>query len=140
MSPPFVEWDESGKTLPDQLRDGDIAAAVMGADLPRDPEFVAVLADHAAADRAWHERHGWVPVNHMVVVRADIAEAEPEAVRAAYRLIKQAATSAPATLFGTAALREPLAFIEEEARRQALLPHPVDIDELLEPAWRILGE
>jgi 4,5-dihydroxyphthalate decarboxylase len=140
LSPPFVEWDHSGKSLPDQLRDGDIAAAIMGADLPRDPEFVPVLADHEAADRAWHDRHGWVPINHMVVVRADVAEAEPEAVRAAYGLIKEAAAGAYGSLFGTEALRGPLAFIAEEARRQELLPYPVDIDELLDPAWRILGE
>lgn len=140
LSPPFVEWDYSDKSLPDQLRDGDIAAAIMGADLPKDPDFVPVLTDHEAADRAWYRRHGWVPINHMVVVRADLAEAEPEAVRAAYRLIKGAAAGVPGTLFGTERLREPLAFIEEEARRQALLPHPVDVDELLEPAWRMLGE
>jgi 4,5-dihydroxyphthalate decarboxylase len=140
LAPPFVEWDHSAKTLPDQLRDGDIAAAIMGADQPKDPEFVPVLADHEAADRAWYRRHGWVPINHMVVVRADVAEAEPEAVRTAWRLLRDAAAGATGTLFGTEALRGPLVFIEEEARRQALLPIAVDVDELLEPAFRILGE
>jgi len=140
VPPPFVTWDRSGKSLPDRLRDGELAAAIMGADLPKDPEFVPVLADHAAADRAWHERHGWVPINHMAVVRADVAAVEPEAVRAAWRLLREAADGAYGTMFGTSALREPLLFIEEEARRQGLLPRPVDVDELLEPAWRLLGE
>ncbi|OJY63576.1 MAG: hypothetical protein BGP16_01480 [Sphingobium sp. 66-54] len=139
-APPFVEWDDSGKTLPDQLRDGDIAAAIMGADLPESQEFVPVLTDHAAADRAWHDRHGWMPINHMVAVRADIAARQPDAVRAAWRLIREAAAGATGTLFGTDAVRGPLVYIEEEARRQGLLPHPVDVDALLEPAFRLLGE
>jgi len=139
-APPFVEWDDSGKTLPDQLRDGDIAAAVMGADLPKDPEFVPVMTDHIAADRAWYDHHGWVPINHMVVVRADVAAQQPEAVRAAWRLMREAAAGTTGTLFGTEAVRGPLVYIEEEARRQGLLPHPVDVDAVLEPAFRLLGE
>jgi len=140
LAPSFVERDESGKTLPDQLRDGGIAAAIMGADLPESAEFVPVLADHEASDRAWYARHGWVPINHMVVVRADLAATQPKAVRAAWRLIRAAAAGATGTLFGTDAVREPLAYIEGEARRQGLLPHPVDVDALLEPASRLLGE
>src|SRR5690606_32928128 len=106
--------------------------AIMGADLPKDPEFVPVLTDHVAADRAWHDCHGWMPINHMVVDRADVAARQPEAVHAAWQRIREGAAGAAGTLFGTDAVRGPLVYIEEEARRQGLLPHPVDVDALLE--------
>jgi 4,5-dihydroxyphthalate decarboxylase len=118
----------------------------MGADLPKDPEFVPVLPDHRAADRAWYERHGFMPINHIVMVRADMAEKAPEAVRAAYGLIERALArpQSPAgeprqTLVGIEAVRAPLAFIIEEMRRQELLPSMIDVDALLEPARRLLG-
>lgn len=143
--PTFVHHDDSGKSLPDQLRDGDIDAAILGNDLPKGAEFAPVIPDHAAMDRAWYDRHGFMPINHMIVATRAVVEAMPRAVAACYELARKAAAETrrepdalDPTLFGIEALRAPLSFIIEECRRQALLEKPLDVDDLLQPAARIL--
>lgn len=143
--PPFVHHDGSGKSLPDQLRDGDIDAAILGNDLPRGDEFAPVIPDHAAVDRAWYDRHGFMPINHMIVATRAAVERSPRAVAACYELARKAAADTrqesgvlDPTMFGIDKLRSPLAFVIDECRRQALLAGSLDVDQLLEPAARIL--
>jgi 4,5-dihydroxyphthalate decarboxylase len=143
--PAFVIHEDSGKSLPDQLRDGDIDAAILGNDLPKGDEFVPVIPDHRAVDQAWVARHGFMPINHVVVASRAAFEAKPEALRAAYRLLREGAARAerPAgapdvTLFGLEALREPLAFIVAECLRQQLIGQRLDVDEMLAPAVALL--
>lgn len=145
LDPGFVIPDESGKSLPDQLRDGDIDAAILGNDLPKGDEFAKVIPDHRAKDEAWVATHGFMPINHMVAVRRDTFEQSPAAVRAAYKLLVQGIREAvrpegvlDPTMFGIDMLRGPLAFIIEECRRQALIPGPLDVDEVLAPAAALL--
>jgi 4,5-dihydroxyphthalate decarboxylase len=147
VDPPFVRHSDSDKSLLDQLRDGDIDAAILGNDLPKDPEFAPVIPNHRAVDLAWYKRHGFMPINHVVAVRRDLVEAQPGAIRAAYNLLHRSATEAgrPAdspdpTLFGIEALREPIAFIVEECLRQGLLPRALSVDEVLGPAESLLRE
>jgi len=73
-------------TVSELLRKGDVAAAVLG---PRavgtgTAQLVPVIPDARAAGQAWIERHGTIPVNHVVVVRDDTLRAHPEAVRSLY--------------------------------------------------------
>jgi 4,5-dihydroxyphthalate decarboxylase len=83
-------WDGSDAVkVADLLRTGDVAAAVLG---PRaigtqGVELVPVLPDAPAAAQAWIDRHGTVPVNHMVVVRDEVLESAPQAVAALYRAL-----------------------------------------------------
>jgi 4,5-dihydroxyphthalate decarboxylase len=147
VDPPFVEHAPTDKSLPDMLRDGDIEAAVLGNDLPEGDEFAPVISDHAAVDRAWHSRHGFMPINHMVVVSQDVARDMPDAVRAAYGLLKEADAEAPAptdgmkrTMFGFERLREPIQFTLDICRRQLLLPRDVSVDEVFADAQAILGD
>jgi 4,5-dihydroxyphthalate decarboxylase len=143
--PAFVIHENTGKGLIDQLRAGDIDAAILGNDLPRDDAFAPVIRDHRAVDQAWVARHGFMPINHVVAVSEEAFATKPKAVRAAYRLLRRAAAEAerPAgspdvTLFGTDALREPLRFLVEECRRQQLIQRSLDIDEILAPAEALL--
>jgi 4,5-dihydroxyphthalate decarboxylase len=139
--PAFVTHDDSGKSLPDQLRDGDIDAAILGNDLPKGDAFAPVIRDHRAADEAWVAKHGFMPINHMVAVSRAAYETQPDAVRAAYELLRQGAAEADTkgvTLFGVEALRGPLAFIIEECRRQRLITQPLDADEILAPAAALI--
>lgn len=145
--PAFVTHDESGKSLPDQLRDGDIDAAILGNDLPKGDEFVKVIPDHRERDGAWYAAHGFMPINHVVAVRREAIERSPEAVRAAYGLLVRGAKEAvrpegalDPTLHGVDALRGPLAFIIAECRRQALIPGPLDVDAILAPSAALLEE
>jgi 4,5-dihydroxyphthalate decarboxylase len=145
--PPMVEHAPTDKSLPDMLRDGDIEAAILGNDLPEGDEFEPVISDHAAVDRAWYSRHGFMPINHVVVVSQNAAREMPDAVRAAYALLKEADAEAPApadglkrTMFGFERLREPIQFTLDTCRRQLLLPREVSVDEVFAEAEAILGD
>jgi 4,5-dihydroxyphthalate decarboxylase len=147
VDPPIVEHAPTDKSLPDMLRDGDVDAAILGNDLPKGDAFAPVISDHAAADRAWYSRHGFMPINHVVVVSRDAARAAPDAVRAAYGLLKQADAEAPATtdglkrtMFGFDRLREPIQFTLDTCRRQLLLPRTLSVDEVFADAKAILGD
>jgi 4,5-dihydroxyphthalate decarboxylase len=144
--PSFVEHMSGDKSLPDMLRDGDIDAAILGNDLPKDDEFVPVISGAAAKDRAWSQQHGFVPINHMVVASGDICARDPDAVKEAYRLLLEADARTPApaqgpktTMFGFERLRAPVAWVIDACVEQGLLPRRLSVDEVFGPAEKILG-
>jgi 4,5-dihydroxyphthalate decarboxylase len=144
--PAFVELAESNKSLPDMLRDGDIDAAILGRDLPKGEEFAPVIPDAAARDHAWWQQHGFMPINHMMVVSRDASRRDPGVVQAAYDLLGQAyelnavASGTPNPLrFGFDSLREPLRWIIEACLEQGLLTRRLSLDEVLGPAAELLG-
>lgn len=71
--PPFAERAPQGATLEGMLKAGEIDAAIFGADMPADSAFRPVFDDPQAAGVAFEAAHGFVPVNHLLVARADIA-------------------------------------------------------------------
>jgi hypothetical protein len=144
--PPFVELAGSNKSLPDMLRDGDIDAAILGRDLPKGDEFAPVIPDAAARDHAWWQQHGFMPINHMMVVSRDASRRDPGAVQAAYGLLGQAyelnavPSGTPNQLrFGFDSLREPLRWIIEACLEQGLLTRRLSLEEVLGPAADLLG-
>lgn len=144
--PSFVEHLHGDKSLPDMLRDGDIDAAILGNDLPKGDEFVPVIADAAAKDRAWWRQHGFVPINHMLAASRDLCERDPQAVGEAYRLLVQANALLPVVeqaphnfVFGIHHLRAPVAWVIEACVEQGLLPRRLSLDEVFGPAEKILG-
>jgi 4,5-dihydroxyphthalate decarboxylase len=144
--PGFVEHLPGDKSLPDMLRDGDIDAAILGNDLPQGDEFFPVIADAAARDMAWWQRHRFMPINHMLVASREACRRDPEAVREAYRLLLQADRLIPAmadaprpTLFGFDSLRIPIGVVIDACVAQGLLPRRLSVDEVFGPAEDILG-
>jgi 4,5-dihydroxyphthalate decarboxylase len=147
QDPPCVEPAPKGKSLQDMLRDGDIDAAIFGNDLPQGDEFAPVIPDAAAKDRAWYDKHHFMPINHMVAVGRDTARKHPAAVAAAYRLLVEAAAAVPnpsgepsRTRFGLESLRDPIRFTIETCERQKLLPRKLTVDDVFGEAARILGD
>jgi len=145
QDPPFVEHPAHARSLLEMLHDGDIDAAIFGNDLPQGDDYVPLIADAKARDLAWAQQHGFVPINHVVAVSADICAREPAAVRAAYALLAQAEQQQPApdagprkTLCGFEALQAPLAWIIDACVEQALLPRKLSVDEVLGPAHALL--
>jgi 4,5-dihydroxyphthalate decarboxylase len=146
--PSFVHHAGAGKQLLTMLRDGEIDAAILGNDLPDGPEFKPVIDNAAAADREWYALHRYVPINHVVVVTKEVADANPQAVRAVYDLLSRGKAAVAAEnagkpdklLFGYDALRGPLeetlAFCEE----QQLLPRKLTVDEIFADSFDILGD
>ncbi len=72
------------------LIDGELDAAIYGAELPKDPRLQSLIRDPDAAAQAWYGQHGLVPVNHMVVVTEALARANPAAVAELYGCWKPA--------------------------------------------------
>lgn len=145
--PDFVEHGVDDASLPDLLREGRIAAAILGNDLPDGDEFVPVIPGTAARDEQWWREHGFMPINHMVVAGATVARDNPAAVREAYELLRRADTTVERpeglprpTLFGFDRLREPVALIVDACLEQGLLPRRLDADEVFAPAEAILGD
>ena len=144
--PAFVEHTMGEKSLPDMLRDGEIDAAILGNDLPDGDEFVPLIADAKSRDLAWSNTHGFVPINHMVVASRDCCDRDPDAVREAYNLLREADRLLPTpndgyrtTLFGFEQLRAPVEWIIDACVEQGLLPRRLGIDEVFGPAEKILG-
>lgn len=144
--PPFVMNVGKAKSLPDMLRDGDIDAAILGRDLPKGEEFVPVISDAAARDQAWWQRHGFMPINHMMVVSREAISRDPGAVQAAYALLGAAYALNPvpegtpnALRYGFESLREPIRWIIDACLEQGLLARRLSLDEVLGPATDLLG-
>jgi 4,5-dihydroxyphthalate decarboxylase len=144
--PPNVEHVGRGESLPDMLLQGSLDAIIMGNDLPKGNEFIPVNPDSVASDRAWWEKHGFMPINHMVAVSRTAAERAPEAIRAAYGLLAEAyaRTRVPAgepsrTMLGFEELSGPIEFTIGHCRRQGLLPRDLSVDQVLGPAIELLG-
>lgn len=142
--PAWVERAPSGLTLADLLRSGEIDAAIFGNDLPDDPGFVSVIATPREAATAWYEKHGVVPINHMMVVRKDIASAHPAAIRELWQVIhraKPASSGSPDMApLGIAANRRSLAMILQYCEQQKLLPCPMTVEDMFQETIAVLGE
>ena len=88
--PTWVEPAAPGRSLADLLRSGDVDAAIFGNDLPDDPDFVPIIREPRTAATIWYDKHDVVPVNHMIVVRKDIASAHPDAIRELWHFLHRA--------------------------------------------------
>lgn len=128
------------------LMAGELDCAVFGNDLPSGDGITALIPDAAAADQRWYAQHQLVPPNHVVVMRQDIAERNPEAMQAVYDMLKRGKEGAPTPVpanrlpTGFAALRAPLQLTLDFCARQHLLPRPLTVDELYADSLAILGQ
>lgn len=141
--PAWVEPAPAGRSLPDLLRDGAIDAAILGNDLPDDPDFVPVIPDPNAAAQAWYAKHGVLPINHMMVVRRDVAAAHPGEIRALWQLLHRAKPPAKdgvdKAAIGLAANRPALDLILTYCTQQRLLPRALSLDAIFAETERVLG-
>ena len=128
--PPFVGRAAPGRDMLAMLQAGELDAAIFGNDLPADPGLRPVFPDPEAAGRDFVAAHGFMPVNHLVVVRAPLAQEHPEIVAELVRMFRDAAGAA-ALPQGRAALGPALALAIRYAREQGLLPREMTVEE----AW-----
>jgi 4,5-dihydroxyphthalate decarboxylase len=124
--PPWTERAASPSDMLAMLRDGRLDAAIFGNDLPSGSDLATVFPDPEAAGRAFLARHGATPVNHMVVVRAEIAR-RSGVVRALLDRFRAAGGALP---FGRAALDPAVALATRYATEQGLLAQPLAMDEV----------
>lgn len=139
--PPWTERAPAGRELLDMLLDGEIDAAIFGAEPPKAP-VAPVIREADSAGRDWASRHGGTPINHMVVVHESIARQRPDVMREIYRLLlasrNAAGTATDGIRFGVDRVRESLELIVDFAVRQAILPRRITVDELFDASMRAL--
>jgi 4,5-dihydroxyphthalate decarboxylase len=128
------------KKIVPMLLDGELDA-VLG-DRSDDPRVKSLFGDPEAAARAWYAKHRIVPLNHMVVVSAELAKSRPDIVEEVYTLLKESKRRAPTpqgvdtTPFGIEACRPALERIIEYTVQQRLIPRRFTVDELFDDTTR----
>lgn len=143
--PPCVRRAPEGKTLEDMLLAGQIDAAILAkSDQPA--PLAPVLPDAPAIESKWADSHGGIPINHMLVMRKEIATARPDVVRAVcemFALAKEIAYPSPPTpdpvRLGIEACRGSLEAIIAYCLQQKLITQPVGVDDLFTDARKALA-
>ena len=136
--PPFAERAPPGSDLVAMLRRGELDAVIVGNEVPDDPSLRTVFPDLQASAEASRRKHGFVPVNHLVAVRSELARSRPDLILELVRLFRQANIAAPQAAdreryrIGRAALQPAISLVLRYTAEQGLLPRPLDIDEVWE--------
>jgi 4,5-dihydroxyphthalate decarboxylase len=103
------------------------------------PDLKPLFADVAAEERAWFEKHGVVPINHMVVVSRTLSEQYPDVAREVHRLLAESAAASSATpRFSSDEMRRSLELIVNYSTQQKLIPRAYAVEELLDDVTRAL--
>lgn len=144
--PPIARRAPEGRKPGEMLQNGEIDAAILGNDLPKDERLVPVIADPEGDARRWHARTGVVPVNHVAVASGALLERRPEAAAAFFAALAESKRAgngrsedgADMNPLGVEALRPSLETIVDYSLRQGLLPRRLAVDELFHPATRDL--
>ena len=134
--PPFVARAEAGKDLLTMLREGKLDAAIVGADVPDDPQLRLLFPRPVEAGEAFHVRHGFTPINHMIVVKRELAET-PRVASELCRLFAESKARAPMqghdhAPIGRSAVAPCVRLAAEYAHRQGLTPRLLSEEEI----WR----
>jgi 4,5-dihydroxyphthalate decarboxylase len=124
--PRWAERAPAGSDMVTMLRDGRLDAAIFGNELPTADDLATVFPDPAAAGNSFLARHQFMPVNHMLVVRSEVARTKG-VVRALLDRCHAAGNPFP---FGRAALDPAVSLALRYATEQGLLERPLTLDEV----------
>jgi 4,5-dihydroxyphthalate decarboxylase len=127
--PPNVERASAGKDMIAMLLAGEIDAAIAG-DIPADERIVPVYPDPQAAAAAWRAKHGAIQVNHMVVVRSQMASSLSDEI---YRLLNESRKAAGNPEMNPSGLEENRRNLEvavDCVYRQGMIPRRFTVEEL----------
>lgn len=144
--PDTIKRAPPGKELLAMLLDGELDAAIVGDKLP-DPRLRHLIPDAETVARNWAQTRGGVPINHMVVLREDIAKSRPDVAKELFRLLlaSKRAGKAPSDgtaldplRFGVEACRPTLEIIIDYCVRQKLIPRKIAVEALFDETTRAL--
>lgn len=146
QDPPNCERLPNGSKIADMLLAGELDAAILSRkDWPADPNVQRLIPNADAAAKAWYEREGVVPINHMFVVHEEVSRRHPEAVRELYRMFEEARALAPAAVqaalppLGMEANRKGLELAIQWSYEQKIIPRRLSVDELFDDVTRALN-
>ena len=142
--PPNCERLPKTANIPDMMLKGELAAAILGLDMPDDPRIVRLIPNPHEAAQEWYAREHVVPINHMFVVHEDISRQRPDVVAEIYRMLKESRDLAPA---GALKTFPPIGFepnrlgLEMASRwsfEQKIIPRLLNYDELFDETMAAL--
>jgi 4,5-dihydroxyphthalate decarboxylase len=113
--PPFATRAPAGQDMVKMLQAGELDAIISGSDAPGGDWLRPVFADPAAAGLEFIRQHGFTPINHLLVMRADRA-------RHATAVLRLMDASGAAPVSGQVAMMPAIAFAASHAVRQGLIP------------------
>ena len=122
----------AGKQIIQMLVDRELDA-VLGEKVEH-PDLKLLFPDVGREEKSWFAEQGVTPINHMVVVSAELSQNHPDAVREVSRLLRESAALAPAASprFGADEIRRSLQMIIRYAAQQGLIPRVYTVDEILD--------
>ena len=130
QDPPNVTRGESGKSLVEMLLAGDIEAAI-GIDSAGYPELRPLFPDAERAEGEWSRRTGINPINHIVVVKEEVAAAHPWAAGELLTLFEAAKQMSPGgPTFGLEPNRAAIEAVARYAFEQQITPRVLTPEEL----------
>lgn len=124
--------------IPQMMLDGELAAAILGVDMPKDSRVRTLVPEPFKAAEAWFAREGVVPINHMFVVHEDLSRRRPDVVREIYRMIVESRAAAPDGArtnlppIGLEANRKGLQMAIDWSFEQKIIPRRLSVDELFD--------
>jgi len=125
--PPWAERAPAGSDMLKMLEDGRLDAIISGNDAPKMAWLRHVFSNAAAAGAEYLTRHGFTPINHLLVIRTDRAEH----AAAVLALIDKADAMSPSGLpRGRLAMMGAMAFAAYHAVRQGLIARAPTAEEI----------
>ncbi len=142
--PPNCQRAPKGKKLVDMLLDGEVDAAILGSNMPKDARLKALIPDADPAALAWSKKYGVTPINHMYVAKQSLCQTRPDVVREIYRMLVAGRATVPQagsnmTSNGLEANRRSLELVIDYAFQQKIIPRKFTVDELFDDITRVLG-
>lgn len=123
--PAFATRAKSGSVLLDMLRAGELDAVIVGNDKPTDADLADVYADADEAGRQFARKHGFVPVNHVIVAKQSVVETQLEALTEFWDAVKAAWKDSPSSKdlpIGRKAIEPSVALALQYISAQSMLP------------------
>ena len=124
----------AGKQIVQMLIDGELDA-VLG-EKSEHPDLKLLFPDPSHEELSWFASYAVLPINHMVVVKQELSDNHPDAVREVHRLLSEAAKDAPRIPVDN--MRRSLKMIIEYTVQQGLIPRAFTVDELFDDVTRAL--
>jgi 4,5-dihydroxyphthalate decarboxylase len=143
--PPNCERLPKGASIPDMMLKGELAAALLGEDMPKDPRVRTLVPDAQEAARDWFAREGVVPINHMFVVHQDLSRQRPDIVRELYRMVVESRALTEGGVpkifppIGFEANRKGIELAIDWALDQKIIPRRLSYEELFDDVTANLG-
>lgn len=148
VEPGWVEQSDDPRALDDMLAAGAVDA-ILANGMAGKPGLRTLIPNPDQAAHEWHKRHHVVPINHMIVVRSELANERPEVVGQIYDMLIRARKSAGGSDLtedgimlqpaGYDAVAPALEMIMRFAREQSLIPEIYSVDKLFGSVLEAIG-